>query len=134
MLGDDAHRRDARAAGHEQQIARLAAHHERGPKRAEQIEALADMTLGDPLAARAERLHDELELALPAIDAAERVRTPQQGIPAATRSHVHELTGVRTLGDLGGAHGEERPELAELRARDDAAFFEDHSGTPTANV
>ncbi len=73
LLGDDAHRRDARPAGHKQQVARLAAGDERGPERTEQVERVADATAGDPFAAAAERLDDELDLTGASIDAAERV-------------------------------------------------------------
>ena len=100
MLGDDAHRCDARAAGHEEQIARVTPHHERRAERAEEVERIPKVAFRDPLSTAAERLHDELDLARAAFDATERVRSAQQRIPTDARAHVDELPGLRLGGDL----------------------------------
>jgi hypothetical protein len=47
---------------------------------------------------------------------------------------MDELAGIRALRDAGRVHREERAELADLRAGDDATLLDDHSGTPTAKV
>jgi hypothetical protein len=44
LLGEDAHRRDARATRNEEEIARRAPDHKRGAERPQQIEEVAGMT------------------------------------------------------------------------------------------
>src|SRR5204862_2113121 len=78
LLREHAHRRDARAAGDEKEVARAAVHDERRAEGSEEIELVAFAAQGDPLAAGAEWLHDELDLAGLPVDAIEGVRPPKE--------------------------------------------------------
>src|SRR5206468_4875755 len=128
------------ATGDEEQVPRVTPHDERRAERAEEVQRVPNVALGDPLSAGPERLHDQLDLARAPVYAAERVRASQQRIPSDAGAHVHELPSVRLRGDLRCAYREQRPQFADLRVGHDAAFLEHHgsksrrSGTPTENV
>ncbi len=129
LLGYHPHGGDARSAGDEEQIACIAPHDERGPQRSQQIERITRTAFGDPLSAGAERLHDELDLPRAAVDPAERVGPPQQGIPAHAWAHVHELPGVRLRRDVWRADQEQRSKITDLRVGYDAALLDQHGAS-----
>ncbi len=136
LVGEHAHRRDARPSGDKEEVLRRAADEEGRAERTEEVERVARAACRDPLAAGAERLHDELDLARRSVDAIEGVRPPQQRVEPLTRPDVDELPGMRALGDARRRDLDDGPELRDLERREHLPLLEDHGrplnteGTP----
>ena len=108
--------------------------HERRAKRAQKVQPVSLAARSDPLPARPERLHDQLDLAGATIDAIERVRPAEQRIERESRPDVRELARPRLHRDLGRRDTQHRPELTDPARREDPSRLEDHSAVPIANV
>ena len=95
-------------------------------ERPEEIEEVARPARRDPLAARPERSHDELDLALLAPDPVEGVRAAEERLERRAWPNVHELPGARLRRDPRRADAEHGAEVADAGARGHRALLDDH--------